>query len=274
MAAHEGGGLEDLFRSRLLIVYGSKRAERGEILREAAKVLADWSPGPDRGFGSSLGTYPLLSDREALRGTEGHALLLLGGPEDNLLAERLASRLPLGFEKGAILAGGKSYKGAGAALVYPNPENPGLLLGLIDLPFEAKDALEAARVLVAPLRADPATSSLRDSYRTPRPPHLRLESQGPLVGLLRARLEGAQASGEALQSPPPGEVLGAEEEVLPHCEAVPEGEIALARVGGEGEALHRELGRDIDAMSGAATSPRHPARGQRGDCNGSAKPRG
>jgi hypothetical protein len=169
--AHLGGGLADLFRSPLVVVYGTRRAGSAAALRRMALSLADWSPSPDLPFGLSLGRYPVMSDREAEKaGLRGKAILLVGGPADNLMAGRLAPKLVVGLSNGVSLGPGLVYKGAGAVLVQPNPEDPSRLLGIISPAGGARGAEGAAAVvksLIASLRADPATASSRDSWRTP-----------------------------------------------------------------------------------------------------------
>jgi dienelactone hydrolase len=63
-----------------------------------------------------------LTDADAAR----YSLLLIGGPEDNAVARRLAARLPLIVRPNEIAIDGKAFpvQDGGVALVYPSPLNP------------------------------------------------------------------------------------------------------------------------------------------------------
>ncbi len=63
-----------------------------------------------------------ITDADAAR----YSLLLIGGPGENALAKRLASRLPLEVRPDAIVVDGRAFPAtdAGVSLVYPSPLNP------------------------------------------------------------------------------------------------------------------------------------------------------
>jgi hypothetical protein len=63
-----------------------------------------------------------VSDAVASR----YSLLLVGGPEENAVAKRLAARLPLEVKPDAVVVDGKAFPAtdAGVSLVYPSPLNP------------------------------------------------------------------------------------------------------------------------------------------------------
>jgi dienelactone hydrolase len=163
-----GCGFGDLFRSPLLIVYGTKRPGRTAQLKALAESLADWSPTAQKPFGSSPGRFPVIADRDATPAAlAGYSLLLVGGPGENLLAAKAARDLPIGFTSRGFVVEGLDWKAAGLALLCPRPDESGRLLGLIAPPAGAEAGRVVVESILAPLRADPATSSFDTSYRTP-----------------------------------------------------------------------------------------------------------
>jgi dienelactone hydrolase len=70
-----------------------------------------------------------LSDRDA----EAYSLLLIGGPSDNLITQRIADRLPLKIAADSIQLGAKSYPATDAAvqMLYPNPLNPARYVSVV-----------------------------------------------------------------------------------------------------------------------------------------------
>ena len=165
---HLGCGFGDLFRSPLLIVYGTQRPGRIAQLKSLAERLADWAPTAERPFGSSPGRFPVLADREATPSAlAGHSLLLVGGPGENRLARDYSRDLPIAFLPRGVSVDGNDWKSAGLAILYPRPDEEGSLLGLIAPPRGAVAGRQAVDSILAPLRADPATSSFDTGYRTP-----------------------------------------------------------------------------------------------------------
>lgn len=163
-----GGGFGDLFRSRLLIVYGTKKPSRSAQLKSLAERLSDWAPTSERPFGSAPGRFPVIADRDAdAAALEGYNLLLVGGPGENRLAEEFARGLPVAFVPGGVSVDGRDWKVAGLALLCPRPDEAGRLLGLVAPPTGNSAGRAAVESILAPLRADPAASSCATSYRTP-----------------------------------------------------------------------------------------------------------
>lgn len=163
-----GCGFGDLFRSPLLIVYGTGKPGRTALLKSLAEGLADWAPTAERPFGSSPGRFPVIADSEATASVlAGHSLLLVGGPGENRLAETYARNLPIAFLPRGFSVQGNDWKAAGLALLYPRPDEAGRLLGLIAPPAGAVAASRVVDSILAPLHADPVASSFDTSYRTP-----------------------------------------------------------------------------------------------------------
>ena len=163
-----GGGFGDLFRSHLLVVYGTKKPGRTAQLKALAERLADWAPSAERSFGSSPGRFPVIADSEAVPAAlAGCNLLLVGGPGENRLAEEWAQALPVAFRARGFTVAGLDWKAAGLALLCPRPDEGGRLLGLIAPPVGAAAGRVVVESILSPLRADPATSFLATSYRTP-----------------------------------------------------------------------------------------------------------
>jgi hypothetical protein len=161
-APHEGGGLMDLYRSPLLIVYGTRRPGRTQTLRALAASLAG-KPAEGIGvLGPAGGLYEIIADSAATAAAvDGRALLLLGGPEDNALSARLLPSLPASLARGLALPRGA----AGLVLVYPNPELPGRLFGMVATELGTEAAMKALSRALAALR--PGFPPGREDYRSP-----------------------------------------------------------------------------------------------------------
>jgi len=167
-APHLGCGFGDLFRSPLVIVYGTKKPGRTAQLKSLAERLADWAPTAERPFGSSRGRFPVIADRDATPAAlAGYCLLLVGGPGENRLAGEYAPDLPIAFIPRGFSVDGNEWKAAGLALLLPRPDEGGRLLGLIAPPAGTVAGQAMVESILAPLRTDPATSSFDTSYRTP-----------------------------------------------------------------------------------------------------------
>ncbi len=129
-----GSGYAALFDGPLRIVYGTKAKGRAADNLAAARALAEWPSG----------SYEVIPDTAASPAMEAScSILLVGGPEENEVASRLAGRL-----------GAQAKTGEGLILCCPNPEAPGRLLGLLAFPSQlrGKAAADFARALVAPLQ--------------------------------------------------------------------------------------------------------------------------
>jgi hypothetical protein len=101
----------------------------GTLEPGAVAVLKDMAAG-----GASLGwregisvRYPVRSDKTLKPEDYAHATLFLyGTPAENGVLAKIAAKLPIRADKGAVTIGARRYAGpdVGAVFVYPNPLNP------------------------------------------------------------------------------------------------------------------------------------------------------
>lgn len=117
------GPFSDLFLTPFAIVQGTTAAdpEMARAVAQAARDLARrWSDDQHVAPRQFLDTG--IGDEEAAR----YSLLLVGGPDENALARRLADRLPLQVGPEAITIDGRVFPARNAAvqLIYPSPLNP------------------------------------------------------------------------------------------------------------------------------------------------------
>lgn len=139
---HQGGGLADLVTGPVYIVYGTRKPGRTAFLKQSAVILADWSINSEIGFGTKVGRLRIKPDTAVTATDISRAnLILLGTADENrLTAKYLADlkRVPLKLDRKTATVQGKKYPGTGVVLVYPNPEAPRRLLGIIALPFKTE----------------------------------------------------------------------------------------------------------------------------------------
>ncbi|MGD0015349.1 MAG: prolyl oligopeptidase family serine peptidase, partial [Bryobacteraceae bacterium] len=117
------GPLGDILNTPFAIVTGTASADAAmnEVCRRKAEALAEswrqWQRQPPRVFKDSE-----LSDQDAAR----YSLILIGGPDANLVARRLATKLPLEITAGQVKIGGRSFPASDARVqvIFPNPLNP------------------------------------------------------------------------------------------------------------------------------------------------------
>jgi dienelactone hydrolase len=117
------GSLDDFFNTPFAVVVGtsSKDARINAICRTHAEQFSSqweqWQKYRPRYF---LDTE--ISDADIAN----YSLLLIGGPDANRVASRLAAQVPLRIRGDVITIGGQSYeaKNAGVQVLYPNPRNP------------------------------------------------------------------------------------------------------------------------------------------------------
>ncbi len=71
-------------------------------------------------------------DKE-LTDAAAYSLLLIGGPEDNLVTRRLADRLPLRIAAESVQLGGRTFPATDAVvqMLYPHPLNPDLYVSVV-----------------------------------------------------------------------------------------------------------------------------------------------
>ncbi len=120
----------DLWSEPLVFVYGTGSPETVGANREVARAFA----APQ---GTNDGAYPLVSDVEYLSGGHWDAVpILVGNSTDHALLAKWHNRLPWSTDSRSIRFGGREFKGEklGALFVYPNPESPGRLIGVITAP--------------------------------------------------------------------------------------------------------------------------------------------
>lgn len=117
------GSFDDFFNTPFAVVVGtsSKDARVNAICRAHAEQFASsweqWQKYRPRYF---LDTE--ISDADI----EKYSLLLIGGPEANRVASRLAAHAPLRIRGDVITIDGQSFeaRNAGVQMLYPNPRNP------------------------------------------------------------------------------------------------------------------------------------------------------
>ncbi|HYH05114.1 MAG TPA: hypothetical protein VEC37_18635 [Bacillota bacterium] len=135
-AIHSGGGLTDLFSGPVYIVYGTQKRNRVKILKQTAQLLADWSPTEFNPAGVKFGRFRVIADRDLTPSRLKNAnLLLVGTTEENRVTAGLAGKLPVRLNRDRVQMSGKRYAKSGLILVYPNPQAPRRLLGILSLPF-------------------------------------------------------------------------------------------------------------------------------------------
>jgi hypothetical protein len=116
------GPLTDPYFERMVHVYGTQRAERAADLKKLAEKGA-------KGWPMWLWTVEqeVVKDSEVTPELARSAhLVLYGTPGDNLVLDRVMSRLPIRVEGDAVVLGDKRLTGSGVGtrFIYPNPEAP------------------------------------------------------------------------------------------------------------------------------------------------------
>lgn len=116
------GPLTDAYFGRMVHVYGTKQEARTAELKKLAEKGA-------RGWPMWLWTVEqdVIKDSEVTPELAKSAhLVLYGTPGDNLVLDRVMSRLPIRIEPDAVVVGAKRYTGSGVGtrFIYPNPEAP------------------------------------------------------------------------------------------------------------------------------------------------------
>jgi poly(3-hydroxybutyrate) depolymerase len=142
MAPHHGGGFADIMVRPMLIVYGTR--QRGEILKKAAELFADWSPTPQVRIGCKAGQFRVKADTDITEADlQRYHLLLFGGPEENVITQRIAEKLPVQITATGVTVNGQEFQQAGLSLTYPNPLAPQKLIGILMLPFPDAEIIAA-----------------------------------------------------------------------------------------------------------------------------------
>ncbi len=114
------GPIHDMQYEPVTFVYGTHDPAQTAINRHLAHVLREVRD-------NATATYPVIPDTALTPEIAANrSLALIGNPASNSVLARIADRLPIHFEPGAIVAGGRRHEGAevGTMFVHPNPENP------------------------------------------------------------------------------------------------------------------------------------------------------
>ena len=116
------GPLTDAYYDRMVHVYGTQRSDRTAALKQVAERGARgyplWLWSVEQEVVADTAVTPELA-------ASAH-LVLYGTPGDNAVLDRIASKLPIRVEDGAVKMGARSVgdASAGARFIYPNPEAP------------------------------------------------------------------------------------------------------------------------------------------------------
>ena len=129
-AVHVEGPWPDLWNERLIFVYGSTSHGTVGTNRLVAEYLASPQGGVDN-------QYPVVSD-SVFQSMPAQDLVpvLIGTAADNSLLAKWARLLPLVVDGPSIVVGKQRFTGnhLGALYVYPNPEQPQRVIGVITAP--------------------------------------------------------------------------------------------------------------------------------------------
>jgi poly(3-hydroxybutyrate) depolymerase len=117
------GGLSRLFATPFAIVVGTASTDPAmrRLCRQKADALADlWQRWQH--------TLPrIINDtRVTPEDEQRYSLLLIGGPDDNLVARRMAPKLPLSVSPDGITIDGRTFAARDSVvqMIYPSPANP------------------------------------------------------------------------------------------------------------------------------------------------------
>lgn len=152
MVRHDGGGLGDLFMRPMMIVYGTQ--DRQEIYRKVARYFADWQTTPTLRVGTKTGRFHVKADVDVTDADmQNYDMLLIGGPEHNLITGKIANQLPIRFSDDGVEIEGQTIDSAGLLLTYPQPQNPMRLVTVLTLPFDDRLAEQFAVMTSVNFRA-------------------------------------------------------------------------------------------------------------------------
>ncbi len=124
LPVNDGSGMAALFEGPLRVVYGSRKGSAKARNEAIASSLADYAGG----------TKPIPDDALGPEDEASSSLILVGWPEENAILSRLAGRLPLSMKGDGIVMPDGGAVGSGFILVFPNPEAPRRLVGIVALP--------------------------------------------------------------------------------------------------------------------------------------------
>jgi len=124
------GPVSDTLRDPFLVVYGTVGGGElhGRLSRaEAMRFAGEWE--------MRYGERPRMkADAEvSAKDMAELNLLVFGGPAVNLLARRVAPRMPVTVQRDAVRVGGTEYRGedVGVIVCHPNPLNPRRMVALV-----------------------------------------------------------------------------------------------------------------------------------------------
>jgi dienelactone hydrolase len=116
------GPLQDVYNGPTVIAFGTAGSEETTVLLRT-EALADREQ-VSRWYSAD---FQVLPDKEVTPETiEAANLILYGGPAENAVTARIADKLPIGIDGGALRVGERRLPGAdvGTRFLYPNPLNP------------------------------------------------------------------------------------------------------------------------------------------------------
>ncbi len=122
------GSSRNLFYGEpLMIVYGTQ--SRRDTVKASIRALADeMSHWCNVGDHMEFGRVPIVTDEDVTEEQlASKNVILLGGPRDNSITERLMRLMPIRETRGALRVSDEEsvdLVGRGYAFVYPNPEHP------------------------------------------------------------------------------------------------------------------------------------------------------
>jgi hypothetical protein len=149
-----GAGYAGLFDGPVAFVYGTMNRSRAAINEEAALALTGRDEAGVLSVGASLGNLLVLPDSVVdERIMKSYSLVLVGGPGENSVLARMAARLPVALGRGKVEVGGKTFRNAGIIMTCPNPDAPGRLVCVFDLPFKKEQAVGYGGGLSVAMRA-------------------------------------------------------------------------------------------------------------------------
>jgi predicted esterase len=114
------GPMDDVYYEPLLFVYGTADPDETAVSRRVVEAIR-------RPRGGVTVDWPVEADVEvSAEDIASHSLVIVGTPRGNSLLGRIADRLPLRVDRGAVVAGGERFEGdrVAASFVCPNPLNP------------------------------------------------------------------------------------------------------------------------------------------------------
>ncbi|MCA9513355.1 MAG: hypothetical protein KC635_00275, partial [Myxococcales bacterium] len=114
------GPLRDVWNGPFVVVWGASDPGEADANRLTAEAVRRYNPWTELAM-------PMLADTEVTpEDLRGRGVVLVGGPRGNRVVREIADRLPVTFEPGALVFGGKRYAGDGVGIstVFPSPFDP------------------------------------------------------------------------------------------------------------------------------------------------------